>query len=51
MGWVYCEGKFSVLLWGDFGMLEINSVFEAIMGVKKSASWSKLDEGEMAGDE
>ena len=48
---MYCEGKLSVLLWGSLEMLVINSVFEAIMGVKKSASWSKLDEGEMVGDE
>ena len=45
---MYSEGKLSVLLWGSFEMLIFNSVFEAIMGVKNSASWSELDEGEMA---
>ena len=50
-GGVYSDGKFCVLLWGSFEMLTFNSVLEAIMGVKKSASWAKLDDGEMLGDE
>ena len=48
---MYSDGKLSVLLWGSFEMLVFNSVLEAITGVKKSASWAKLDDGEMLGDE
>ena len=48
---MYFDGNTCVLLRGSLVIDSLIVICEAIVGEKKSASWSKLDEGEKSWDE
>ena len=43
---MYFDGNICVLFCGFLVIVSLGRICEAIVGEKKSASWSKLDEGE-----